>query len=118
MLGVRSVQAAVEYFCDKLSFERPHTLYGPPNEPVYAIVQRGGISVHLQIRRHAVFSGPREDHEGEAYFFVPDANALYQELVGRGVRIHRAFQDESYGLRDFTIETPDGHRLTFGSELR
>lgn len=53
-----------------------------------------------------------------AYFFVPDASALYDEFVGKGVRIHRPIQDEAYGLRDFTIETPDGHRLTFGSELR
>jgi uncharacterized glyoxalase superfamily protein PhnB len=116
-LGVRSVPDAVEFFCEQLSFERPLEVYGPPHERVYAIVRRGGISVHLQIRRHAVFAGPREDDEGDAYFYVEDAAALHHEFVAKGVRIHRDIQDEPYGLRDFTIETPDGHRLTFGSEI-
>jgi uncharacterized glyoxalase superfamily protein PhnB len=117
-LGVQSVPDAVEFFCQKLSFERPRELYGPASEPVYAIVRRGAISVHLQIRRRAVFAGPREDHEGDAYFYVEDATALHHEFLAKGVRMHRDIQDEPYGLRDFTIETPDGHRLTFGSEPR
>ncbi|MGD8861442.1 MAG: hypothetical protein PVI30_15645 [Myxococcales bacterium] len=28
----------------------------------------------------------------------------------------RPLQDEPYGMRDFTIETPDGHRPAFASE--
>lgn len=116
-LGVRSVPSAVEFFCGLLSFERPLTLYGPPSEPVYAIVSRGGISVHLQVRRHDVFPVAREEHEGDAYFVVDDADALYEEFIAKGVPMHRGIQDEPYGLRDFTVATPDGHRLTFGSEL-
>jgi hypothetical protein len=26
-------------------------------------------------------------------------------------------EDSDYGLRDFLIETPDGHRLLFGTDL-
>jgi uncharacterized glyoxalase superfamily protein PhnB len=49
--------------------------------------------------------------------FVSDIDALYAEWCIKGVRMHRAIQDEPYGLRDFTIATPDGHRLTVGMEL-
>jgi catechol 2,3-dioxygenase-like lactoylglutathione lyase family enzyme len=116
-LGVPSVVEAVEFFCGKLGFSRPLQLYGPSHAPVYAIVSRGGVAVHLQIRRGPDRSGPREDHDGDAYFRVPDVDALRAELATKGVHVHRDIQDEPYGLRDFTIETPQGHRLTFGTPL-
>jgi catechol 2,3-dioxygenase-like lactoylglutathione lyase family enzyme len=118
MLGVRDVLEAVEFFCDKLGVARPDHVFTPGGEPVYAIVTRGGVSVHLQIRRRTVFAGPRQSHEGDAYFFVEDADALRAEFNAKGVRLLRDIRDEHYGLRDFTIETPDGHRLTFGSESK
>jgi hypothetical protein len=40
---------------------------------------------------------------------------LYAEYQQRNVKIHRPLQDEAYGVRDFTIETPDGYRLAFGT---
>jgi Glyoxalase/Bleomycin resistance protein/Dioxygenase superfamily len=116
-LGFSSVLDAVSFFCEKLGFDPPSELYGPPEERVYAIVRRGGIEVHLQIRRRGVFPGPREAHEGDAYFHVPDAAALRAEFAAKSVKFLRDIQDEPYGLRDFTIETPEGHRLTFGTPL-
>src|SRR5688500_10169169 len=96
-LGVRSVSEAVSYFCERLGFESP-SLHGPVEAPVYAIVHRDAIAVHLQIRRHEVFVTPRESHEGDAYFFVPDVDALRAELGDRGVTIFRDLLDEPYGL--------------------
>lgn len=117
VLGVRNVLDAIEYYCEKLGFERPEQVYIPGGEAVYAIVRRGGIAVHLQIRRREVFAGPRELHEGDGYFLVENVDALRDEFAARGVKLLRDVQDEHYGIRDFTIETPDGHRLTFGTEL-
>jgi catechol 2,3-dioxygenase-like lactoylglutathione lyase family enzyme len=116
-LGVPDVLAAVDFFCDKLGFARPENLYGPPARPVYAVVRRGGVAVHLQICRRPLFSGGRENHEGDGYFMVENVDALRAELLARGVKLHRDLRDEPYGLRDFTIETPEGHRLSFASPL-
>lgn len=116
-LGVKSVAAAVDYFVEQLGFARPERLYGPAGEEVYAVTCRDGIEVHLQIRRGGVFPTDRRSDDGDAYFFVPDADALRAEFGSRSVKVVRDLLSEPYGLRDFTIETPDGHRLTFGSEL-
>jgi hypothetical protein len=116
-LGFPSVLEGVEFFCGKLGFERPLHPYGPADAPVYGIVRRGQIAVHIQIRRNPLPSGPREEHEGDAYFVVEDADALRDEFLAKGVKLHRDIQDEPYGLRDFTIEAPHGYRLTFGAEL-
>ena len=117
VLGCRDVEAAMSWFVDTLGFSCPGGLFTPPDhEPVYAIVFREGASIHLQIRRRPVFLAERQAHEGDAYIFVDDPDALHEEYVAQGVTIIRPPQDEPYGLRDFTLETPTGHRLTFACE--
>ena len=118
VLGVRDVHQATTYFVETLGFSCPGGVFEgvvPGEGGVYSIVRREEIEVHLQIRRREVFAHRREAIEGDAYFFVPDADILFDELQGRGAVFHRTIEDSPYGLRDFVVETPDGHRLTFGS---
>ena len=118
VLGCRDVEAAAAWFGDALGFDCPGGLFTPPGHaPVYAIISREGAAIHLQIRRRPVFVAERPVHEGDAYIFVDDTDTLHAELAGAGVTVIREPQDESYGLRDFTIETPTGHRLTFATRL-
>lgn len=117
-LGVRDVKQAVEYYTSVLGFECPGGVFegvAPGEGGVYAIVRRGDIEIHLQIRRREVFAGKRESIEGDVYLFVPDVDALFEEFKAKGALIHRAPEDSSYGLRDFVIEDREGHRLAFGT---
>ena len=117
-LGFRDVKQATEYYTAVLGFECPGGVFeGVPGEGgIYAIVRRGGIEIHLQIRRREAIVG-RESIEGDVYLFVPDVDDLFEEFRGKGVTIHRTPRDSPYGLRDFVIEDPEGHRLTFGTPL-
>lgn len=119
ILGCRDVQAAADWFATELGFDCPGGVLRPPGEgaAVYAIVFREGAGVHLQIRRRPVFLSERPSFEGDGYVFVGDADALHTEFAARGVAVLREPQDEPYGLRDFTIATPQGHRLAFGAPL-
>jgi uncharacterized glyoxalase superfamily protein PhnB len=119
-LGVRDVSEATDYYTKVLGFECPGGVFegvGPGEGGVYAIVRRGDVEIHLQIRRRDVFAGSRESIEGDAYIFVPDVDGLFDEFESKGVKIHRQPEDAPYGLRDFVIEDPEGHRLTFGSPI-
>jgi predicted enzyme related to lactoylglutathione lyase len=51
------------------------------------------------------------------YVWVEDANALYNEFTGKGVRIAREICDQPYGNRDFDIEDCNGYRLCFGHDI-
>lgn len=118
ILGCRDVATAMDWFDSALGFDCPGGLFTPPGHaPVYAIVSRAGAAVHLQIRRRPVFVTERPAYEGDAYVFIDDTDALHAELARAGVTVIREPQDENYGLRDFTIETPTGHRLTFATRL-
>jgi len=38
-------------------------------------------------------------------------------LIARGVAIVEPIGDRDYGMRDFAVTDPDGHRLVFGQEI-
>ncbi len=120
MLGVRDVRKAVAYYTDVLGFECSRGIFegtAAGEGGVYAIVRRQEIEIHLQIRRRDLYAGAREDIESDTYVFVEDAEALCREFEAKGAVILRGVQDEAYGLRDFVVEDPEGHRLVFGTPL-
>ena len=120
ILGTRDVEATTTWFCDALGFECPGGVFRPVAEavPVYAIVLREDAGIHLQIRHRAVFPIERETIEGDAYVFVDDVDTLNAEYAAReDVSLQREVMDEPYGLRDFTVASPDGHRIAFGTPL-
>lgn len=58
-----------------------------------------------------------QDHSWFAYLNVRDAAGLYAEAVRNGVEIWHRLADKPWGMREFGIVTPDGHRIVFGEVL-
>ncbi len=117
ILGARDVKRATEHYRDALGFEVTSLFEGVGDEGgIYGIVNREGLTIHLQIRRRELPSN-RERIESDVYLDVEDADALYKELVGRGASVLREPENAEYGLRDFVVEDLDGNRLVFGSPL-
>ncbi|WP_018906058.1 VOC family protein [Variovorax paradoxus] len=48
---------------------------------------------------------------------VDDVDALYEEFVRCGALIKQAPADKPHGMREFSVATPDGHRLMIGQDL-
>lgn len=119
VLGVRNVRQAAEYYRDVLGFslDPVEGIFQPSaDEPggVYAIVKRGGVWVHLQIRRGDLVDRKRQAHEGDVYLYVDDVDAIYAELQHRGALITQPPSVAPYGLREIRVEDLNGYRLTFG----
>lgn len=117
VLPCADVRRSAEWFRDALAFTVTG-LFEPPGDDgaVYAIVERDGIGIHLQIRRGPA-PAPRDAIDTDVYVTVDDADALFERCRAAGVTIHRPIEDEPYGMRDFAIETPDGHRIAFGAPI-
>ena len=118
------MRALAAFFVDKLGFT-----CDPENGIFDGVdgVGRRGVR-HRRARRCAVppadptprrvASGEREDIEGDAYVFVDDAYALFDEYTARGVPMHRPVsRAPTYDMADFVVETPEGHRICFGSPV-
>ena len=57
------------------------------------------------------------NHSYVAYVTVDDIDPLYTELKDRGAIISSLPASKPWGMREFGVRTPDGHRIQFGSPL-
>lgn len=116
-LGCEDVAASAAWWRDVLGFhlDPVNGLFAPePGEPAtYAILDRHGAGVHLQWRVERV---ERDPMHYDAYFYVDGSiDELFAAFTAQGVTVIFPPCDEEYAMRDFGIETPDGHRLNFGA---
>ena len=57
------------------------------------------------------------DHSYFAYLVVDDVDAYWNEVRDLGVEVVAELTDKPWGMRQFGIRTPDGHRLMIGQDL-
>ena len=116
---VDDVVATANFYRDKLGF-RHDRFWGEP--AAFCMVKRGGIVIMLsQFRKQGLMRpNSKAAPEGEAwdaYIWVENADALYKEFKGKGVKIAREICDQPYGCRDFDVEDCNGYRLCFGQDI-
>jgi uncharacterized glyoxalase superfamily protein PhnB len=80
-------------------------------DPCYMTLTRDDARLHV----HSFESGAAGP--GAVYFFVDDVNALYEELLSRGVPITAPPVDQTWGMREIGARDPDQNIVTFGERL-
>jgi catechol 2,3-dioxygenase-like lactoylglutathione lyase family enzyme len=58
------------------------------------------------------------DHAYFAYLEVADIDSYHGSVRHKGAKIGKSLRDEPWGMREFSVQTADGHRIMFGSPLR
>lgn len=114
ILLVRDVVASAEYYRDKVGFTYER-FWGEP--PAFCILQRDAY--HLMLRQVAdpkvvVPHWKVVENMWNVYFWVNDADALFEELKSRGATIDYELCDQPYGCREFGIQDLDGYDIAFG----
>jgi catechol 2,3-dioxygenase-like lactoylglutathione lyase family enzyme len=107
VLHVKDMPAALAYYRDKLGFTVTFTWDDPPR---YICLRLGEAAIHL----NAYVPPAGWSHIA---IFCRGVDALYSQLIGRGVSIEEPIADHPYGMRDFAVIDPDGHRLVFGQGI-
>ena len=83
--------------------------------PSYAVLSAGeNASLHLSL-----LNPEHRDRQVESliYIFVHDVDAQYAICQKNGLTFHVDIGDRDYGMRDFELLDPDGHKITFGISL-
>ncbi len=117
---VDDVMTTANYYRDQLGFQCE--LFGG-EPPHFCMVYRNGVVIMLRrlpttgIMRPNRLADPEADETWDAYIWVENADALYDEFRAKGVKITRAICDRPYGCRDFDVEDCNGYRLCFGKNL-
>ena len=115
---VRNVPAALAFYRDRLGFEV--TFQGPePDDIFFGIVERGNAMIMLKaVGVEPTPNRTRDVGKGlppwDAYFAVPDPDALAAEFASRNVEFSKPLHNNSDGLRGFELKDTDGYVLFFG----
>lgn len=111
VLAVNDLAASKRFYVDKLGFTENLSVDG------WSFLSRGACKLRLGHCPDAVPMSKNQDHSWFAYLHVQNASGLYQETVQNGVEIWHELADKSWGMREFAVVTPDGHRIVFGERL-
>lgn len=103
-------RASLEFYVNRLGFEKDWEHQFDPDFPVYASVSRDGLTVHLN--EHG-----EEGTPGTLVVSVRDVDAAHAELTKRGLKPETPPEDRPYGVRDFAFTDPDGHRYVVATPL-
>ena len=107
-LEVDDLAAATAFLRDVLGFDVE------VDEPEMGLVLLRRDAVGLALVRSAT---PGVNATTAAYIGVTGVDALHEQCAARGARIAVGLTDHPWGLRDFVVEVPGGHRLALGEQI-
>ena len=111
VLAVQDLDVSVDYYTRVLGLAIDFTV------PGWAFLSRGSLRVMLGECADAIPAKELGDHSYFAYVTVEGIDALYDELGSNGAATMSRPTDKPWGLREFGVRTPDGHRIMFGQPL-
>lgn len=108
VLAVKDLKVEADYYLHKLGFDRDFTA------PGWEFLSFGDFKVMLGECADEMTAEATGNHSWYAHALVENVDEVYQELIDRGAVILSPIADKPWGIRDFTVLTPDGHRIVFG----
>ncbi len=112
VLAVKDLKLETSYYIDKLGFERDFTA------PGWEFLSFGDFKVMLGECADEMTAEATGNHSWFAHAVVENVDEVYQELLDRGAKILSPIADKPWGIRDFTVVTPDGHRIVYGQLIK
>jgi catechol 2,3-dioxygenase-like lactoylglutathione lyase family enzyme len=111
VLSVTDLNQSVAFYRDVLGFDEEMRVAG------WSFLRRGECRLRIGDCPGTAPMSAAPDHAWFAYLHVSDAAGLYAAVVGAGATVWHVIEDKPWGMREFGILTPDGHRIVFGEDL-
>lgn len=109
VLAVRDLQVSTRYYMDVLGFSKD-----PIDAPGWSFLSRDTVRLMLGECSDATPASALGDHSWFAYWNVEGIDDLYRDFVSKGALVSSAPANKPWGLREFGLSTPDGHRIVCG----
>lgn len=111
VLAVHKVRESAKFYSDVLGFRVVH------EDSNWIFVARDNCMIMLGECPDDMHPSQLGCHNYFSYLRVDDVNALHAELEAKGVSPLDIVADKPWGMREFCIKTPDGHRIMVGQEI-
>jgi catechol 2,3-dioxygenase-like lactoylglutathione lyase family enzyme len=113
VLAVRDLKVSTRYYTDVLGFRRD-----PIDAEGWSFLTRDNFAVMLGECPEVQPASELGDHSYFVYWYVDGLDEFYNEILGKGALLISKPADKPWGLREFALRTPDGHRITCGERIR
>lgn len=110
VLAVQDLKGSSQFFLD-LGFQ----MYNEPEGWVF--VKKDNCMIMLGECKDAIAPQDLGDHSYFAYLRVDNADEFYQELINKGIKPTTNIESKPWGMREFSLRTPEGHRLMIGQRI-
>jgi catechol 2,3-dioxygenase-like lactoylglutathione lyase family enzyme len=112
VLAVNDLERTEQYFLNELGFSLRFRVEG------WSFISLGGF--HVMLGRCVDEMPARDTHE-HAYFAYVNCEGiddLYRDYRQRDVIVFQPISDKPWGMREFGVATPEGHRIVFGQDMQ
>ena len=111
VLAVKDLAIEAAYYKDKLGFDLDFTA------PGWEFLSFGNFKVMLGECADQMTAEATGNHSWYAHVIVENVDEVYFELIERGAKILSKIEDKPWGIREFSVVTPDGHRIGYGQTI-
>ena len=111
VLAVDNYEASVEYFIEKLGFTIQFQVEG------WSFLYLDTFYLMVGDCKGEILAKETASHSYFAYVNCEGIDGLYQQYKSNGVKFTQHISNKPWGLREFGVETPEGHRIMFGQEI-
>jgi uncharacterized glyoxalase superfamily protein PhnB len=111
VLAVKDLKIEADYYKYKLGFDLDFTA------PGWEFLSFGDFKVMLGECADEMTAEATGNHSWYAHVIVENVDEVYEELIERGAQILSKIENKPWGVREFSVVTPDGHRIAFGQMI-
>ena len=111
VLAVADLAVETGYYLEKLGFERDFSA------PGWEFLSFGDFKLMLGECADEMTAAATGNHSWYAHVIVENVDDIYDEFRGRGADILSMIENKPWGIREFSVVTPDGHRIGFGQQI-
>ncbi len=109
VLAVRNLEASTRYYIDVLGFQKD-----PIDAEGWSFLTRDAFRVMLGECVGERPAGDLGNHSYFAYWNVDGVDDLHREFAEKGALVTSKPTNKPWGLREFGLSTPNGHRIVCG----
>ena len=111
VLAVHNVRESARFYVDVLGFSIVSDIGG------WIFVQKDHCMIMLGECPNDMHPSELGCHNYFAYLRVDDVDAYHAQIELAGIKSSDGIADKPWGMREFGIKTPDGHRIKIGQVI-
>ena len=113
VLAVQNLERSTRFYIEILGFQ-----LDPVDAKGWSFLSLDSFKLMLGECADEVAAGETGNHSWFVRLTIEGLDEYHREISSRGAEVIAEPADKRWGLREFVIRTPDGHRIMFAEPIR